>query len=323
VVVLNNNNNNNNKTMEGPPSPTSSPEPNTTTTNNTTITTSPIPKRIKTSSENQPNTMTTTTITTSSALIPPPPPPPSSSNPDDVFIWTVPETGQRISISLQNVVASCNLSGGREINLRLLAIRARNAEYNPEKFSALIFRQTEPKTTALLFNNGKMIVTGSKSERSARDACAKFAAIVKRIQHTDRGVSSIAQEITDFRITNVVGSCDVGFPIQLEHLALQHFRYASYEPEIFPALLYRMAQPKICISIFVNGKIVMTGAKYQEDIFNAFKKIYPVLKEFQKLKYTPLRMPLADSNNNNNNNNNNSTSSGSGMVTSSSSSAAV
>lgn len=40
------------------------------------------------------------------------------------------------------------------------------------------------------------------------------------------------------------------------YLASFFFRY---EPEIFPALIYRIIKPRLVMLIFVNGKIVMTG----------------------------------------------------------------
>jgi len=33
----------------------------------------------------------------------------------------------------------------------------------------------------------------------------------------------------------------------------------SYEPELFPGLIYRMVKPRVVLLIFVNGKVVMTG----------------------------------------------------------------
>ena len=47
-------------------------------------------------------------------------------------------------------------------------------------------------------------------------------------------------------------------------------------------LIYRMADPKIVLLIFVSGKIVLTGAKDREHIYRAFNLIYPVLQEFRK-----------------------------------------
>ena len=33
----------------------------------------------------------------------------------------------------------------------------------------------------------------------------------------------------------------------------------SYEPELFPGLIYRMVRPRIVLLIFVSGKVVLTG----------------------------------------------------------------
>jgi transcription initiation factor TFIID TATA-box-binding protein len=73
-----------------------------------------------------------------------------------------------------------------------------------------------------------------------------------------------------------VGSCDVGFKISLERLQIQHEKFSTYEPEIFPGLIYRMLSPKIVLLVFASGKIVLTGAKTKEDIYEAFKHMYPV-----------------------------------------------
>ena len=43
----------------------------------------------------------------------------------------------------------------------------------------------------------------------------------------------------DFKIQNIVGSCDIRFPIRLEGLASRHHTFSSYEPELFPGLIYR------------------------------------------------------------------------------------
>jgi len=38
-----------------------------------------------------------------------------------------------------------------------------------------------------------------------------------------------------------------------------HVFLYSYEPELFPGLIYRMVKPRVVLLIFVNGKVVMTG----------------------------------------------------------------
>jgi len=58
--------------------------------------------------------------------------------------------------------------------------------------------------------------------------------------------------------------------------------FFSYEPELFPGLIYRMVKPKIVLLIFVSGKVVLTGAKVRSEIYEAFESIYPILRGFRK-----------------------------------------
>ena len=39
------------------------------------------------------------------------------------------------------------------------------------------------------------------------------------------------------------------FPIRLEGLAYKHSHYSSYEPELFPGLIYRMQQPQVRVGV--------------------------------------------------------------------------
>lgn len=59
------------------------------------------------------------------------------------------------------------------LDLASIAQRARNAEYNPKRFAACIVRIKDPKTTALMFNSGKMVIAGAKSEDQSRLAARK------------------------------------------------------------------------------------------------------------------------------------------------------
>ncbi|KAF7715685.1 TATA box-binding protein [Penicillium ucsense] len=175
--------------------------------------------------------------------------------------------------TLQNIVATVNLDC--RLDLKTIALHARNAEYNPKRFAAVIMRIREPKTTALIFASGKMVVTGAKSEDDSKLASRKYARIIQKL--------GFNAKFTDFKIQNIVGSCDIKFPIRLEGLASRHHHFSSYEPELFPGLIYRMMKPKIVLLIFVSGKIVLTGAKVREEIYSAFELIYPVLSDFRKV----------------------------------------
>ncbi|CAH8513241.1 unnamed protein product [Heterobilharzia americana] len=178
---------------------------------------------------------------------------------------------------LQNIV--CTVYLGCKLNLKNIALSARNAEYNPKRFAAVIMRIREPRTTALIFSSGKMVCTGAKSEEQARLAARKYARIIQRL--------GFEAHFKEFKIQNMVGSCDVRFHIRLEGLVLSQGQFATYEPELFPGLIYRMTKPKIVLLVFVSGKIVLTGAKVREEIYEAFNNIYPILKNFKKLDKDP------------------------------------
>ncbi|KAJ4972422.1 hypothetical protein NE237_005521 [Protea cynaroides] len=119
--------------------------------------------------------------------------------------------------TLQNIVSTVNLDC--KLDLKAIALQARNAEYNPKRFAAVIMRIREPKTTALIFASGKMVCTGAKSEQESKLAARKYARIIQKL--------GFPAKFKDFKIQNIVGSCDVKFPIRLEGLAYSHGAFSS------------------------------------------------------------------------------------------------
>ena len=176
---------------------------------------------------------------------------------------------------LQNIVSTSNLKC--ILDLREIALKAKNAEYNPRRFAAVIMRIKEPKTTALIFSSGKIVCTGARTEEESRQASRIYAKIILKLGFPVR--------FTEFTVQNIVASCDVKFPIRLEGLANTYLKFCSYEPEMFPGLIFHMQDPKIVLLIFVSGKIVLTGAKKREDIYKAYQKIIPILTQFRKSEY--------------------------------------
>jgi len=65
-------------------------------------------------------------------------------------------------VKIQNIVASGSI--GMKLNLNVLAMKLENTEYEPEQFPGLVYKLMEAKATFLLFSNGKVVCTGTKSE---------------------------------------------------------------------------------------------------------------------------------------------------------------
>ncbi|KAH9610918.1 hypothetical protein KSS87_008837 [Heliosperma pusillum] len=189
------------------------------------------------------------------------------------IIQEISTNSSEIMPTIQNVVSTVNL--GCKLDLKAIALHARNAEYNHKRFSAVIMRIREPKTTALIFSSGKMVCTGAKSEAESKLAARKFARIVQKL--------GFPAKFMNFKIQNIVGSCDVKFVVKLELFKEHYPDFAKYEPELFPGMVFRMVNPKIVLLIFVSGKIVLTGAQDREDIYTGFRNIFPLLSRFKKI----------------------------------------
>lgn len=173
---------------------------------------------------------------------------------------------------LQNVVATFFLGVDR-IDLRRLAQVYPFVEYNPSKFAAATVRIREPRTTALIFASGKMVCTGAKTEQAARLASRKYVRVLQRF--------NVPVSFCDFEIQNIVASAYLGRTMRLMELSQQFGPYVSYEPDLFPGLVFRTTNPKLVFLIFRSGKVVITGAKNRTDIDNTFGRLYHnVLKNF-------------------------------------------
>jgi len=83
-------------------------------------------------------------------------------------------------ITVQNMVAAGSI--GMALNLNSLAMKLPNTEYEPEQFPGLVYKLIEAKATFLLFSNGKVVCTGTKSEAEARAALDKLIVVLKKVQ---------------------------------------------------------------------------------------------------------------------------------------------
>jgi len=180
-----------------------------------------------------------------------------------------------LDISIENVVATATL----DQKLDLIAIMKvfRNVEYRPKKFPGLVFRLKRPKTATLIFSTGKMVCTGAKSEKLARSAIKK---VVKELKNN--GIIILGKPT--IVIVNIVASANLHGKIDLE-MAADIMDNVMYEPEQFPGLIYRMAEPKVVILIFASGKLVCTGGKSAEVVDVAVVKLYGILKDFDLIYY--------------------------------------
>ena len=174
------------------------------------------------------------------------------------------------NFELQNVVATFNL-GVDYLDLRAIALHKPFVEYNPQKFAAATIRIREPRTTALAFASGNMVCTGAKTEIQSRLAGRKYVRILQK--------HGIPVSFRNFRIQNIVASAEIPHTLKLFELSRAYGPYVSYEPDLFPGLVFRTTSPKLVFLLFRSGKIVITGAKCREEIEETFKKLFKGFSE--------------------------------------------
>ena len=178
-------------------------------------------------------------------------------------------------IDIQNVVAAATLN--QKVDLNAIIKSFPGVEYRPEQFPGLVFRIKRPKTATLIFNSGKMVCTGAKSEKEARRA---VMAVVKELKKG--GIIVISKP--DLKVVNIVASVTLGGKVDLEQ-AVGKLVHTMYEPEQFPGLIYRMDEPKVVILIFASGNLVCTGAKKEQDVYDAVNKLHASLEEQNLIFY--------------------------------------
>ncbi|KAF1781145.1 Beta2-adaptin/TBP, C-terminal domain [Phytophthora cactorum] len=190
---------------------------------------------------------------------------------DDELLHAV----QELHFTRTNFVCSANL--GMRFDLTNLLVKShRRAELVPKK-NCILMKLHNPKATAMLFANGKLVCTGADTEEAIKNVARRFTQVIQKMDFP--GVNLI-----DFKIQNVVGTCDLGFRVLVEALAFAHSDRCTYEPELYPALIYRLEKPQVKVLVFVSGKVVFTDSKEPRELYAACEAIFPVLSQFKDPK---------------------------------------
>jgi len=178
------------------------------------------------------------------------------------------------TINIENIVATVSLD--QPLDLYAIERAIPSVEYNPEQFPGLVYRLEEPRVTALIFKSGKMVITGAKSTQQLIEAVKKIVRNLKK-----HGIMIVGRP--KVQIQNIVASANLHICVDLERAALT-LENSMYEPEQFPGLIHKMDEPKVVLLIFSSGKMVITGAKREEEVYEAVARIYEKLKSIRALR---------------------------------------
>ncbi|MHA1222910.1 MAG: TATA-box-binding protein [Candidatus Heimdallarchaeaceae archaeon] len=191
-------------------------------------------------------------------------------------------------IVIQNVVASINLFTTIDLVTAYQTLIDDDdlfVSYNPETFPGLILKIKKPKISSLVFSSGKLVLTGAKSTNMVHEGVQQMIKILRSVGTKITEEPEIIVQNIVASGQNIVASGHFNHrTINLE-LAALWLEHSMYEPEQFPGLIYRLAEPKTVLLLFQSGNLVCTGAKTEEQVRQAVENTYNTLDEINAFDF--------------------------------------
>lgn len=173
-----------------------------------------------------------------------------------------------------NIVSTSQIqSTSGWIDLKRVSLLLPNSRYDRKRFAAITIRIHEPTCTGLLFSSGKLVITGSVSMY----ACILAAHTISRLlRETDPSQDFL---VVSCVVQNIVAHAEIGggCSVDVDMFYTSYCAYATYQKNVFPGLVFRPPESPIVLLIFASGKIVCTGGKSCEDIYNGFRRLFPLI----------------------------------------------
>jgi TATA-box binding protein (TBP) (component of TFIID and TFIIIB) len=182
-----------------------------------------------------------------------------------------------IAFKIVNSTVTAHLSV-KSIKLNSLAkYKGVDVQYEKSKFSGARIRLFSPKSTLLVFSNGKVNIMGTTSLGDAMRSVAFLIDMLCSLGHKNVSLLKINR-------SNIVMSAALPFCVDLIKFKCITAPASSYEPELFTGLHFadRLLSP-LKMTIFTTGKFFMTGIVDEDDaVINFYLNIEPLLLECAK-----------------------------------------
>lgn len=180
---------------------------------------------------------------------------------------------RKIDVQITNMVASADFA--IQLDLYTIASELPDVEYEPEQFPGAILRLDEPKSSLLLFKNGKVICAGTKSKEEVELALKK--ALKMLLPYAEKGPNFSMSPKYEF--VNLVAAANLYLSLDLYRLAYE-IEDIEYEPEQFPGAILTLKKHGVSLLLFKNGKVICAGAKTIQQIHNSLEYAYDLLKKY-------------------------------------------
>jgi TATA-box binding protein (TBP) (component of TFIID and TFIIIB) len=144
-----------------------------------------------------------------------------------------------------NVVATADL--GQSVDLARVGWLD-GFSYEPESYPCAYLKRKPMFGKVTIFGTGKLISVGTKSVSQARHDLMLAA----RVLAFEVDLREVRPKVT---VRNIVTRSDLGYPLNLLRFHLDH-EDSVYEPEVFPAVLWKPEDGDAHLLLFSSGKVV-------------------------------------------------------------------
>ena len=189
------------------------------------------------------------------------------------------EDKSSLTYIIQNIVVKSILKIEKDLDLIFLSKKLKDSKYDKDRFPGLFIKFSRPKSSIIIFRNGKLIITGVK-------AFSDINLIIERLilRLNDILPIDIKYDLVETQVVNIVVTADFAKPINIDAASIK-LENSIYEPEVFPGLTYNSFTPvKSVFLIFSTGKVVLTGIRDKEVIEPVLAYLGGLLKKEKLFK---------------------------------------
>lgn len=179
---------------------------------------------------------------------------------------------------IHNIVSTAQIQCHMKLDLERLHRLIPFSSFNRKKFAAVTIRCTNPESTTLLFTSGKLVVTGSKSKTEAILTTYHICNILRTV------CTGQTFHVIAFQIQNIVAHVNINIKppkmLNIKALYERYHMYCTYQRHLFPGLILRWPDVSVVVLCFFSGKIILTGAKRDCDVYSGWTFVWSILKEY-------------------------------------------
>ena len=167
------------------------------------------------------------------------------------------------------------------------------SSFDRTKFAAMTIRLANPNCTILLFSSGKLVVTGGKTWYESILSCLYIREFLQtHLVGFDFRLKSCDNQNIVAHVELFKG--DTARYLDLDAMYTHLNMQCTYQKHMFPGLIFRPTSSPIVLLCFFSGKIVITGGRSYDDVFEGWQRLWPVVARFvrgsQSARPTALRI---------------------------------